>query len=41
MGRLINFVGVNKFSLQKELTLPYKSRQSPSDEEIDQISKGD
>ena len=41
MGRLINFVGVYKFSLQKKLMLPYKSRQSPSDQEIDQISEGD
>jgi len=37
---LINFVGVCEFSLLKKLVLPYKSRQSASDQEIDQISEG-
>jgi len=38
---LINFVGVYEFSLLKKLMFPYKSRQSASNQEIDQISEGD
>ena len=41
MGILINFVKNYEFSLQKKLVLPYKSHQSASDQEIDQISEGD